>query len=134
MTKNINIKTRTRTEFMDITSEIQQVIDEAGIKNGICCLYVPHTTAGITINEGADPSVVSDIQRTLSKLIPNNLNYSHMEGNSDAHIKSTVVGASKTVIIDDGKLLLGTWQSIFFCEFDGPRHRRVLVKLINDKA
>ncbi len=134
MTKNINIKTRTRTEFMDITSEIQQVIDEAGIKNGICCLYVPHTTAGITINEGADPSVVSDIQRTLSKLIPNNLNYSHMEGNSDAHIKSTVVGASKTVIIDDGKLLLGTWQSIFFCEFDGPRHRRILVKLINDKA
>ena len=133
MTKNINIKTKTRTEFVDITSEIQQVIDEAGIKNGICCMYVPHTTAGITINEGADPSVVSDIQRTLSKLIPNNLNYSHMEGNSDAHIKSTVVGASKTVIIDDGKLLLGTWQSIFFCEFDGPRHRRVLVKLINDK-
>ena len=133
MTKNINIKTRTRTEFVDITSEIQQVIDEAGIKNGICCLYIPHTTAGITINEGADPSVVSDIQRTLSKLIPNNLNYSHMEGNSDAHIKSTVVGASKTVIIDDGKLLLGTWQSIFFCEFDGPRHRRILVKLINDK-
>ncbi|OGW72470.1 MAG: hypothetical protein A3J72_00525 [Nitrospirae bacterium RIFCSPHIGHO2_02_FULL_40_19] len=134
MTKNINIKTKTRTEFVDITSEIQQVIDEAGIKDGICCLYVPHTTAGITINEGADPSVVSDIQRTLSKLIPNNLNYSHMEGNSDAHIKSTVVGASKTVIIDDGKLLLGTWQSIFFCEFDGPRHRRVLVKLISDKA
>ena len=134
MTKNINIKTRTRTEFVDITSEIQQVIDEAGIKDGICCMYVPHTTAGITINEGADPSVVSDIQRTLSKLIPNNLNYSHMEGNSDAHIKSTVVGASKTVIIDDGKLLLGTWQSIFFCEFDGPRHRRVLVKLISDKA
>ena len=134
MTKNINIKTKTRTEFVDITSEIQQVIDEAGIKDGICCLYVPHTTAGITINEGADPSVVSDIQRTLSKLIPNNLNYSHMEGNSDAHIKSTVVGASKTVIIDDGKLLLGTWQSIFFCEFDGPRHRRVLVKLMSDKA
>ncbi len=133
MTKNINIKTKTRTEFVDITSEIQQVIDEAGIKDGICCMYVPHTTAGITINEGADPSVVSDIQRTLSKLIPNNLNYSHMEGNSDAHIKSTVVGASKTVIIDDGKLLLGTWQSIFFCEFDGPRHRRVLVKLISDK-
>ncbi|MEK7271690.1 MAG: secondary thiamine-phosphate synthase enzyme YjbQ [Nitrospirota bacterium] len=134
MTKNINIKTKTRTEFVDITSEIQQVIDEAGITDGICCMYVPHTTAGITINEGADPSVVSDIQRTLSKLIPNNLNYSHMEGNSDAHIKSTVVGASKTVIIDDGKLLLGTWQSIFFCEFDGPRHRRVLVKLISDKA
>ena len=134
MTKNINIKTKTRTEFVDITSEIQQVIDEAGIKDGICCLYVPHTTAGITINEGADPSVVSDIQRTLSKLIPHNLNYAHLEGNSDAHIKSTVVGASKTVIIDDGKLLLGTWQSIFFCEFDGPRHRRVLVKLISDKA
>ncbi|MDP3297111.1 MAG: secondary thiamine-phosphate synthase enzyme YjbQ [Thermodesulfovibrionia bacterium] len=132
MTNNINIRTKARTEFIDITSEIEKLLDESGIKSGICFLYVPHTTAGITINEGADPSVVSDIQRTLSKLIPNNLNYSHMEGNSDAHIKSTVVGASKTVIIDDGKLLLGTWQSIFFCEFDGPRHRRVLVKLIND--
>src|SRR4030066_651934 len=134
MVRYINVRSKSRIEFIDVTEMVQGVVSEAGIKDGICCLYVPHTTAGITINEGADPSVVSDIQRTLSKLIPNNLNYSHMEGNSDAHIKSTVVGASKTVIIDDGKLLLGTWQSIFFCEFDGPRHRRVLVKLISDKA
>src|SRR4030066_669022 len=128
MTKNINIKTKTRTEFVDITSEIQQVIDEAGIKDGICCMYVPHTTAGITINEGADPSVVSDIQNTLNRLAPQDINYFHREGNADAHIKSTLVGASVNVIIDEGKLLLGTWQSIFFCEFDGPSHRRIAVK------
>ncbi len=132
MIKNINIKTKTRTEFIDITPEIQKFIDEAEIKSGLCYLYVPHTTAGITINEGADPSVMEDIQKTLSKLIPHNFNYSHMEGNSDAHIKSTIVGVSKAVFIDGGKLLLGTWQSIFFCEFDGPRHRRVLVKIITN--
>ena len=133
MIKNITIKTKARTEFIDITSETQKFIDETEIKNGICFLYVPHTTAGITINEGADPSVVSDIQKTLSKLVPHNMNYSHMEGNSDAHIKSSIVGVSMSVVIDGGKLLLGTWQSIFFCEFDGPRHRRVIVKLISDR-
>ncbi len=133
MIKNITIKTKARTEFVDITSEVQHFIDEAGIKSGVCFLYVPHTTAGITINEGADPSVVSDIQKTLSKLVPHNMNYLHMEGNSDAHIKSSIVGVSKSVIVDGGKLLLGTWQSIFFCEFDGPRHRRVVVKLISDR-
>ncbi len=131
MIKNISIKTKTRTELIDITSDVQRIVDETGIKNGICYLYVPHTTAGITINEGADPSVVKDIQTTLNKLIPRDLNYSHMEGNSDAHIKSTLVGVSKVALIDNGKLLLGTWQSIFFCEFDGPRQRRVLVKLIS---
>lgn len=132
MIKNINIKTKTRTEFVDITSDIQQLIDKAGVESGTCYVYVPHTTAGITVNEGADPSVVKDIQTILSKLIPHNFNYLHMEGNSDAHIKATIVGISKSVLIDGGKLLLGTWQSIFFCEFDGPRHRKVLVKLIHD--
>jgi len=134
MLKTINIRTKARTEFVDITSEVEKLIDETGIKSGICYFYVPHTTAGITINEGADPAVVRDIQTTLSRLVPYNLNYSHTEGNADAHIKSTLVGVSKTVIIDEGRLLLGTWQSVFFCEFDGPRHRRVLVKIMGDKA
>lgn len=132
MLRNINIKTKARNEFVDITSEIQTIIDEAGIKNGVCYLYVPHTTAGITINEGADPSVARDIQNTLSKLVPHSGHYLHTEGNSDAHIKTTIVGSSQVIVIDGGKLLLGTWQSVFFCEFDGPRHRRVTVKLIGE--
>jgi secondary thiamine-phosphate synthase enzyme len=132
MVKNINIKTKSRNEFVDITSEIQALIDAAEIKSGICHVYVPHTTAGVTINEGADPSVARDIQNTLSKLIPHSGQYLHTEGNSDAHIKTTIVGSTQTIIIDGGKLLLGTWQSVFFCEFDGPRHRRVTVKVIKD--
>ncbi len=132
MIKNINVKTKTRTEFVNITSDIQKVVDESGVKNGICCVYVPHTTAGVTINEGADPSVVKDIQSTLSKWIPRSANYQHMEGNSDAHIKTSLVGSSETVIIDGGRLLLGTWQAIFFCEFDGARNRRVNVKVMRD--
>jgi secondary thiamine-phosphate synthase enzyme len=130
MTKNINVKTRTRTEFVDITSDVKKVVSESGIKSGVCYVYVPHTTAGVTINEGADPSVVKDIQSTLNKLIPHSGNYLHMEGNSDAHIKTSLVGSSETVIIDGGKLQLGTWQAIFFCEFDGARNRRVTVKVI----
>jgi secondary thiamine-phosphate synthase enzyme len=133
MLKSINIKTKSRTEFVDITAKIQNVLDDAGIKDGICYIYVPHTTAGVTINEGADPSVAKDIQDMLSRLIPQNFNYSHMEGNSDAHIKSTIVGSSIKVIVEGGRFLLGTWQAIFFCEFDGPRHRRVVVKIMSDK-
>ena len=132
MIKNINIKTRARTEFVNITSEVQNIVSESGVKNGVCHIYVPHTTAGVTINEGADPSVVNDIVSTLNKLIPHNANYLHMEGNSDAHIKTSLVGSSQCVIIDEGKLLLGTWQAIFFCEFDGARHRRVTVKVMGE--
>ncbi|MBI5098714.1 MAG: YjbQ family protein [Nitrospirae bacterium] len=132
MVKNINIKTKSRNEFVDITSDIQAVIDESGIRNGVCYVYVPHTTAGVTINEGADPSVARDIQNTLSKLIPHSGHYLHTEGNSDAHIKSTIAGSSQVIVIDEGKLLLGTWQSVFFCEFDGPRHRRATVKIMKD--
>jgi secondary thiamine-phosphate synthase enzyme len=132
MLKSFGVKTRARTEFIDITSEVQEVVDASGVKNGICHVYVPHTTAAVTINEGADPSVVRDIQNSLSKLIPHSGNYLHMEGNSDAHIKTSLVGSSETVIIEKGKLQLGTWQSIFFCEFDGSRHRRVTVKLMSD--
>lgn len=133
MIRYINIKSRTRTEFVDITDKIQEVLKETGIISGVCHLFVPHTTAAITINEGADPSVQRDIQTLFSKLIPFEGDYHHREGNSSAHIKSTIMGISHTVLIDEGRLVLGTWQSVFFCEFDGPRHRRVAMKFISDK-
>ena len=132
MIKNINVKTGSRTEFINITSGIQEIVDESGVKNGVCYIYVPHTTAAVTINEGADPSVVKDIVSALNKMIPLSADYLHMEDNSDAHIKTSLTGSSETVIIEGGKLLLGRWQAIFFCEFDGARHRRVTVKIIGD--
>ncbi len=130
MVKYINVRSRARNEFIDITDKIQEAIKEEGITSGICYIYVPHTTAGVTINEGADTSVQRDIQAALSRLIPFEADYSHREGNADAHIKSTLVGISKIVFVEDGKLLLGTWQAIYFCEFDGPRHRRVAIKIV----
>ncbi len=130
MLKTLTIKSRSKTEFIDITEDIQKAIRGSGVKSGICYIYVPHTTAGITINEGADPSVKRDIITTINKLIPFEADYQHMEGNSAAHIKSTVVGVSLFVLIEDNKPLLGTWQSVYFCEFDGPRHRRVIVKAV----
>ncbi|MDI6890192.1 MAG: secondary thiamine-phosphate synthase enzyme YjbQ [Thermodesulfovibrionales bacterium] len=130
MVRYINVRSKSRIEFIDVTGMLQETVKEAGIKDSVCYLYVPHTTAGIIINEGADPSVQRDIQNTLSRLVPQDMNYFHREGNADAHIKSALVGTSLNVIIDGGKLLLGTWQSIFFCEFDGPRHRRIAVKFI----
>ncbi|MGD1074745.1 MAG: secondary thiamine-phosphate synthase enzyme YjbQ [Thermodesulfovibrionales bacterium] len=130
MVRYVNVKSRIRNEFIVITDKVQEVITEEGVTSGICYIYVPHTTAGITINEGADTSVQRDIQATLTKLVPFEADYSHREGNSDAHIKSTLVGVSQSVFIDEGKLLLGTWQAIYFCEFDGPRHRRVAIKII----
>lgn len=130
MTKTLTVKSRIKTEFIDITEEVRNVINESGIKSGICYLYVPHTTAGITINEGADPSVKRDMLTSLMRLIPFEGDYHHVEGNSPAHIKSTIVGVSLFVLIEDSKPLLGTWQSIYFCEFDGPRHRRVIVKIV----
>ena len=131
MIKYINVKSKARNEFIDITDKIQEAVREEGISSGTCYLYVPHTTAGITINEGADTSVQRDIQGALTRLIPMEADYNHREGNADAHIKSTLVGVSQLVFIDEGKLLLGTWQSIYFCEFDGPRHRRVAIKIHN---
>lgn len=133
MLKIIKIKSNKGTEFIDITSEIKNIVNESGIKSGICLVYVPHTTAGVTINEGADPSVAKDILGTLNKLIPHSAGYAHMEGNSDAHIKTALVGTSQEIIIDKGRLLLGTWQAVFFCEFDGPRQRNIKVKLINEE-
>lgn len=131
MLKTLNIKSKSKVEFIDITEEINEVVKESKINSGICYLYVPHTTAGITINEGADPSVKRDIITTLNRIIPFEGDYQHAEGNSAAHIKSSIVGVSQSLIIENGRLLLGTWQSVYFCEFDGPRHRRVLIKLIS---
>jgi len=132
MIKTISVETGSRTEFLDITDDVRQVVTESGIKRGVCYVYVPHTTAGVTINEGADPAVVKDILATLNKIIPHSSNYLHMEGNSDAHIKTSLMGPSQSIIVEGGKLILGTWQAIFFCEFDGARSRKVMVKVMED--
>ena len=125
----LKVKTGSKTELIDITSEIQNLVRSSSIKEGFCMLYVPHTTAAVTINESADPSVKSDILMILNKIIPWEAGYRHLEGNSPAHIKSTIVGASELVAIENEKLVLGTWQGIFFCEFDGPRDRKINVHL-----
>jgi len=129
----LTVQSRKRIEFIDITEEIRDTVQKTGISDGICWLFVPHTTAGITINEHADPSVVVDIQEQLSKLIPYHSHYRHLEGNADAHIKSTITGISTSCFIENGNILLGTWQGIFFCEYDGPRTRKVLVKIIGSR-
>jgi secondary thiamine-phosphate synthase enzyme len=130
MTKTIHVKTKSRTEFIDITSDVKNIVSKSGVSSGVCYVYVPHTTAGVTINEGADPAVARDMLSTLNRLIPRSSEYLHVEGNSDAHIKTSLVGPSQTVIIEGGKLLLGTWQAVFFCEFDGARSRKVMVKIM----
>lgn len=127
----LTIKTSSRIQFVDITSEIKRIIKDNGLTEGLALIYVPHTTAGITINEAADPSVVSDINARLSQLIPHQGNYRHAEGNSDAHIKASLLGSSVQVVVEDGKPVLGVWQGIFFCEFDGPRTRNAYVKLVS---
>jgi secondary thiamine-phosphate synthase enzyme len=124
----ISVKTTARSEMVDITTSVQKEIARAGASDGVCVVYVPHTTAGITINEGADPSVCRDIIEKLNELAPPNAGYRHMEGNADSHIKASLMGSSVSVIIESGRLLLGTWQKIFFCEFDGPRNRKVHLK------
>ncbi len=126
----LQVTTHSRTEFVDITPQIQQAVRDSQIQEGICQIWVPHTTAGVTINENADPSVVRDILMELNKVIPFEDNYQHLEGNSAAHIKSSLVGCTLNVIIHQGRLMLGTWQGIFFCEFDGPRSRKVWLKII----
>ena len=126
----LKIRSSRRIEMIDITSQVRDVVKKSGVKDGICVMYVPHTTAAVTINENADPSVRVDIENTLSKLVPYGAGYAHLEGNADAHIKSTMVGPSENLIIRNGDILLGTWQGIFFCEFDGPRNRRIYIKII----
>jgi len=124
---SITVHSGSRNEMIDITTEVQEVVDKSGVKDGYVILYVPHTTAAITINEGADPSVKHDILSALNKLIPHDSSYRHAEGNSNAHIKSSIIGCNETVLIENGKLVLGIWQHIFFFEGDGPRTRKVYI-------
>ena len=131
--KEISLETHSRVEMIDITAAVQKVIHEEKIEKGICLVYTPHTTAAITINENADPDVPRDMLMALDKAIPWHDQYRHQEGNAAAHVKSSLVGASVVVLIEDGNLILGTWQSVFFCEFDGPRTREVLVKVTSSE-
>jgi secondary thiamine-phosphate synthase enzyme len=126
----IGVKSGQHTAMIDITREVKNLVRESGIKSGICIIYIPHTTAGITINENADPDVIRDFLMEMNKLIPLSDGYHHIEGNSAAHIKSSMMGFSQTIIIEDGRLLMGTWQGIYFVEFDGPRIRKIYVKII----
>ncbi|MBU0482112.1 MAG: secondary thiamine-phosphate synthase enzyme YjbQ [Proteobacteria bacterium] len=129
-TGKFNIGTSSQMVFVDITAEISQAISGSGITDGLCCIYNPHTTAGLTINEGADPDVQDDMVGALQKIVPMNYPYRHMEGNSPAHIMASLMGSSVMVIIEKGKPVLGTWQKIFFCEFDGPRTRKIFWKIL----
>jgi len=124
------IKTTKHTQMVDITAQVQNAVAKSGVKDGICMVFIPHTTAAVTINENADPDVVRDFTMEIDKIVPWKDGYLHMEGNSAAHLKSSMIGFSEQVIIEDGRLVLGTWQGIYFCEYDGPRRRKVIVKVI----
>jgi secondary thiamine-phosphate synthase enzyme len=126
----VSVKTTARENMVDITHQVQREVEKAGVTEGLCVVYVPHTTSGVTINEGADPAVCSDIIKKLKQLVPPNDGYRHMEGNSDSHIKASLMGSSVTVLVEGGGLVLGTWQKIFYCEFDGPRSRNFFVKML----
>jgi secondary thiamine-phosphate synthase enzyme len=132
MIRQLRVQSKSKTELVDITQGVQRLVTESGVRSGVCYIYVPHTTSGITINETTDPNVGRDILKELNKVIPFDDDYGHNEGNSAAHIKSSIVGVSKTVMVEEGGLALGTWQAIFYCEFDGPRDRRVFVKVSKD--
>lgn len=125
-----SVSTSRRMAFIDITPQISQAIQASGGINGLCCVYNPHTTAGLTINEGADPAVRDDILGVLNQVIPSSYPYKHLEGNSPAHVMASLLGSSVTVIVENGLLLLGTWQKVYFCEFDGPRTRSVLWRMV----
>ncbi len=131
-TRTLNIKTSRRTELKDVTAEIEAAVRESGCTDGVCHLYVPHTTAGVLVNEGDDPAVARDIEATLDRLIPRSAGYKHAEGNSDSHIKTALIGSSETVWIENGRLSLGRWQAVFFAEFDGPRARELRIKIVPD--
>jgi len=128
--KKFDVQTGSKEVFVDITRQVEEEVRKSDIRSGICLVYVPHTTAAVTINENADPTVRQDILMTLRKAVPDSVPYAHAEGNSPAHVKSSLVGSSITIPIEEGKLVLGTWQGVFFCEFDGPRRRQVYVKLV----
>lgn len=130
MNKEFSVQTHQTSELVDITSEVEKAVSSSKVNDGICVIYIPHTTACVCINENADPSVKSDIKNTLNRLIPRRGNYSHLEGNADAHVKSSIIGSSRVVLIESGRLMLGTWQGIYLCEFDGPRKRKVIIKTL----
>jgi len=132
--KTLRVKTNRRTQFVDITREVENAVRESGVKTGICHVYVPHTTAGVAINEHADPDVASDVEGIFDRKIQHKGPYRHAEGNTDSHMKAILTGTSQTIFIEHGKLALGTWQGIFLCEFDGPRRRTVLVKILPERG
>lgn len=134
MIQTFQVKTSKQTEFIDITRSVQEAVKKTGVAEGICFIFIPHTTAAVTINENADPSVSQDIIMELNKVVPFQDRYQHLEGNSPAHIKASLIGCSQTVFVESGKLALGTWQGIFFCEFDGPRNRKVYVKVVRGEG
>lgn len=128
----LSVSTGQRVDFVDITSRVREAVATSGVQDGIITIYVPHTTCGVTINESADPDVAADIKMQLTKLVPRDAGYSHFEGNADSHIKTSLMGSSEQVFIENGKLVLGTWQGIFLCDFDGPRTRKVYLKIMSD--
>ncbi len=130
LASTLNVKTSRRTEWVNITAEVSRFVSASGVSSGLCHLYVPHTTAGVTINEGDDPDVARDMEAAFDRMVPRDAGYKHYEGNSDSHIKASLVGCSQTMWIENGRLRLGRWQAIFFCEFDGPRNREVHVKVV----
>jgi secondary thiamine-phosphate synthase enzyme len=132
--ETLHVKTSRRTELVNITSDVNRCVTASGVSNGVCRIYIPHTTAGITINEGNDPDVARDMEAAFDQMVPRHARYKHSEGNSDSHIKATMVGSSQSVWIEKGRLHLGRWQSIFLCEFDGPRIRDVMVKIVPDPS
>jgi secondary thiamine-phosphate synthase enzyme len=134
MMQTFQVRTSARTEFIDVTRSVQEAAKKTGVEDGICIIFIPHTTAAVTINENADSSVVQDIIMELNKIVPFKDQYRHVEGNSPSHIKASLLGCSQIVFVESGKLVLGTWQGIFFCEFDGPRDRKVHVKILSDRG
>ena len=126
------VRTERRTQLLDVTAGVAKMVRDSGVLSGVCYVYVPHTTAGVIINENDDPDVAADIESALERIVPRSANYRHAEGNADSHIKTALVGASATIFISNGQLELGRWQGIFFCEFDGPRSRRLRVKILPD--
>ena len=132
MFQTLTVRTNGRTEFLDLTRQIQASLQESGVREGLCHLFVPHTTAAVTINENADPSVKADILMVLNQIISDHEPYRHLEGNSPAHIKASLIGPQLTLLVSGGRLVLGTWQGIYFCEFDGPRTRRLHLKIVAD--
>ena len=132
--ETLRVKTGRRTQLVDVTAAVERVVTESGVVSGVCYVYVPHTTAGVAINEHADPDVATDLEGVFDRLVPRSGPYRHAEGNTDSHAKAVMVGASQLIFVEEGKLVLGRWQGIFFCEFDGPRERQLRVKIVADNS